>query len=200
MSLARLIGGRFPPNKSEGGYRRRINLHCRVFMTQQQKYFTACAYACAAILTGAELNNSAAIGFETLAVSQSCDFLLFLLAMARRCLCHVLTVVSWWCFCCVQPLTLREHAVDASHEQLVFCWTAVLENHILVQIFFHLFKITVCVMLKLLNLFCHPMFWRWLFLPREPVVMFAASKSQQCWQPMIEWTVQSPLSSVWDPS
>lgn len=112
----------------------------------------------------------------------------------------MLTVVSWWCFCCVQPSTLREHAVDASHEQLVSCWTAVLENHILVQFFFYLFKITVCVTPELLYLFCLPVFWLRVFLPREPVVMFAASKSQQCWQPMIEWTVQSPLSGVWDPS
>lgn len=80
MSSAKLISERFPPNKSEGGYRRRINLHRRVVTTQQQKYFTACAYACAAILIGAELNNSADIGSETLAVSQSCNIFIFFFA------------------------------------------------------------------------------------------------------------------------
>lgn len=86
MSLAKLIGGHFPANKSEGGYRRRINRHRRIFTTQQQKYFTACAYACAAILTGAEPNNSTDIGSETLAVSQSCNFLFIFILFIYFCL------------------------------------------------------------------------------------------------------------------
>lgn len=115
MSLAKLIGGRFPPNKSEGGYRQRINLHRRVFTTRQQKYFTACASACAAVLTGAELNNSTDIGFETLAVSQSCDFFFFFFFFACNCnkmfICNVSCFVSC-AHCCLLVVFLLRSAFD----------------------------------------------------------------------------------------